>query len=267
LAMSGAGNRYVVVPTVTVLAVIKNRLGGAKKGHQLLKKKADALNMRFRQILRRILETKEKMGVSLRESNFALTEAKYTAGDSVKHTIVDSVKEASVRVAARQDNVAGVKVPVFERNDLAGSQEKNTELFGLSKGGQKVSGAKESFQRTVDLMIELASLQCAFVTLDEAIKTTNRRVNALEHTIIPKLENTILYIKGELDELEREEFFRLKKIQGKKQEAKERQEKEDAAKAAAQQNGGAPLVDPFAMAAAAPDLLSGVGQADADLIF
>ena len=90
--MSGAGNRYVVVPTVTVLAVIKNRLGGAKKGHQLLKKKADALNMRFRQILRRILETKEKMGVSLRESNFALTEAKYTAGDSVKHTIVDSLK-------------------------------------------------------------------------------------------------------------------------------------------------------------------------------
>ena len=82
----------MVVPTVTVLAVIKNRLGGAKKGHQLLKKKADALNMRFRQILRRILETKEKMGVSLRESNFALTEAKYTAGDSVKHTIVDSVK-------------------------------------------------------------------------------------------------------------------------------------------------------------------------------
>ena len=93
--MSGAGNRYVVVPTVTVLAVIKNRLGGAKKGHQLLKKKADALNMRFRQILRRILETKEKMGVSLRESNFALTEAKYTAGDSVKHTIVDSVKVSS----------------------------------------------------------------------------------------------------------------------------------------------------------------------------
>ena len=95
--MSGAGNRYVVVPTVTVLAVIKNRLGGAKKGHQLLKKKADALNMRFRQILKKIMETKEKMGTSLRESNFALTEAKYTAGDSVKHTIVDSVKVSEAR--------------------------------------------------------------------------------------------------------------------------------------------------------------------------
>ena len=82
-------------------------------------------------------------------------------------------QEASVRVAARQDNVAGVKVPVFERNDLAGSQEKNTELFGLSKGGQKVSGAKDSFQRTVDLMIELASLQCAFVIIVAFLELTH----------------------------------------------------------------------------------------------
>lgn len=66
------------------------------------------------------------------------------------------------------------------------------------------------------MLVELASLQTAFVTLDNAIKTTNRRVNALEHVVVPKLENTIAYIKGELDELEREEFFRLKKVQGNK---------------------------------------------------
>jgi len=171
-----------------------------------------------------------------------------------------------VRVAAREDNVAGVKVPVFERNDLDSSQEKNSELFGLSKGGQKVSSAKDSFQKTMDLMIELASLQCAFVTLDEAIKTTNRRVNALEHTIIPKLENTILYIKGELDELEREEFFRLKKIQGKKQEAKERQEKEDKEKELATLSNGK-QVDPFAGAGNLGDLLSSPGLTDNDIIF
>jgi hypothetical protein len=49
--------------------------------------------------------------------------------------------------------------------------------------------------KAVDLLVELASLQTAFLTLDEAIKTTNRRVNALEHVVKPRLENTIAYIK------------------------------------------------------------------------
>lgn len=53
----------------------------------------------------------------------------------------------------------------------------------------------KSFMKAVDLLVELASLQTAFLTLDEAIKTTNRRVNALEHVVKPRLENTIAYIK------------------------------------------------------------------------
>ena len=56
--------------------------------------------------------------------------------------------------------------------------------------------------------MELASLQTAFVILDEVIKVTNRRVNAIEHVIIPRLEGTISYIISELDEQDREEFFR-----------------------------------------------------------
>jgi len=58
--------------------------------------------------------------------------------------------------------------------------------------------------------------QISFVTLDEVIKTTNRRVNAIEHVIIPKIERTLAYIISELDELEREKFYRLKKVQDKK---------------------------------------------------
>lgn len=54
---------------------------------------------------------------------------------------------------------------------------------------------RKSFLTAVELLVELASLQTAFLTLDEAIKTTNRRVNALEHVVKPKLENTIAYIK------------------------------------------------------------------------
>lgn len=57
--------------------------------------------------------------------------------------------------------------------------------------------------------------------LDDVIRTTNRRVNALEYVLLPRLDNTISYIGAELDEQDREEFFRLKKIQGKKKRDKE----------------------------------------------
>ena len=60
--------------------------------------------------------------------------------------------------------------------------------------------------------------------LDEVIKVVNRRVNAIEHIIIPRTENTIKYINAELDELDREEFYRLKKVKGNKQRDNERSE-------------------------------------------
>ena len=54
----------------------------------------------------------------------------------------------------------------------------------------------QAYLKAVELLIELASLQTAFLTLDEAIKTTNRRVNALDNVVVPRLENTISYIKA-----------------------------------------------------------------------
>jgi len=64
------------------------------------------------------------------------------------------------------------------------------------------------------------------VILDEVIKAVNRRVNAIEHVIIPRTENTIAYINSELDELDREEFFRLKKVKGMKERAVQAQDAE-----------------------------------------
>merc|ERR1712228_369716 len=67
-------------------------------------------------------------------------------------------------------------------------------------------------------MGKLASLQTSFQQLDEAMKVTNRRVNALDNVVIPKLENTMRYISSELDEREREDLFRLKKVVSKRRE-------------------------------------------------
>mmetsp|Transcript_1207 Transcript_1207/g.3998 ORF Transcript_1207/g.3998 Transcript_1207/m.3998 type:complete len:253 (-) Transcript_1207:145-903(-) len=230
-----SGNRLQVAPTVTVLAGIKTRLAAAKKGHTLLKKKADALTMRYRQILKKISTAKGRMGVLLKDSAFALTEAKYAAGEQMKHTVMDGVGQATVRVKASVDNVAGVKIPRFA--PAVATADARTDMTGLGQGGQQISRCRESYLAAVELLVELASLQTAFVTLDEAIKTTNRRVNALENVVTPRLENTVAYIKGELDELEREEFFRLKKVQAVKKKEMDKAE----AKAKADRDAGAVL--------------------------
>merc|ERR1712083_390902 len=103
------------------------------------------------------------------------------------------------------------------------------DLTGLSQGGQQLAKARGTFSKSVDVLVKLATLQTSFMILDEAIKVTSRRVNALDTVVIPRISNTVAYIKSELDELEREEFFRLKRSQDKKK--KEIQLKELAARA------------------------------------
>lgn len=218
--MSGQTQRLNVVPTVTVLGVVKARLVGATRGHALLKKKSDALTVQFRQILKNIVSTKEAMGDVMKTSSFSLTEAKYVAGENIKHIVLENVKTATVKVRSRQENVAGVKLPKFEH--FTEGETKN-DLTGLARGGQQVQQCRAAHVKAIEVLVELASLQTSFLTLDDAIKTTNRRVNALENVVKPRLENTISYIKGELDELEREDFFRLKKIQGFKKKEIEKQ--------------------------------------------
>eukprot|EP00850_Spirogloea_muscicola_P000177 SM000001S04579 [mRNA] locus=s1:1047488:1048424:- [translate_table: standard] len=266
----GGGQRLNVVPTVTVLGVVKARLVGATKGHQLLKKKSDALTMQFRQILRKIVEAKESMGAVMKDSAFALTEAKYAGGENIKHVVFENVEQATVKVRARQENVAGVKIPKFEHFTEAG--ETRNDLTGLARGGQQVQLCRSAFVRAVELLVELASLQTSFLTLDEAIKTTNRRVNALENVVKPRLENTISYIKGELDELEREDFFRLKKVQAYKKREADKQLAKNKAFAEAQAAREAAAGEQQPAKSSVVGLLhdayeSLLGSKDADIIF
>lgn len=203
-----------VLPSHMTLIQMKARLVGAKKGHSLLKKKSDALTIRFRSILSNIKQCKENMGQQFREASFSLSEAKFIAGD-ISYAVVESVNNAALKVRLRTDNVAGVQLPVFkeELNDDGTTANEDQGLTGISKGGEQIRSCKLSYRKTLKNLIELASLQTSFITLDRAIKITNRRVNALEKVVTPRIENTISYINGELDELDREEFFRLKKIQ------------------------------------------------------
>ncbi|THH10709.1 hypothetical protein EW145_g1159 [Phellinidium pouzarii] len=202
--MSGTGPRENVFPTRMALTNTKLRLKSAQTGHSLLAKKRDALSTRFRAILRKVDEAKRKMGRVMQLASFSLAEVTYATGD-ISYIVQEQVKSASFRVRAKQENVSGVMLPAFEVDRVAGS---DFNMTGLGRGGQQVLRAKEVYAKAVETLVELASLQTAFTILDEVIRLTNRRVNAIEHIVIPKLENTIKYIMSELDEMDREEFFR-----------------------------------------------------------
>ena len=91
-------------------------------------------------------------------------------------------------------------------------------MLGLTGGGQAIMRCKDRFTKFLKTLVDIASLQTQFLTLDEVIKVTNRRVNALEYVVIPRIEETITYIERELDEESREDFYRLKKVTDKKKQ-------------------------------------------------
>jgi len=238
------------------LTGMKLKLKGAQRGHSLLKKKSDALTMRFRAILFKIQEAKEGMGVQMKDASFNLAVAKVAAHPlDITTSVLENVGQANYKVKLDNDNVAGVQLPVF--NQLA-EQRQQQEFVGLGKGGQQITKCRASFMKALEGIIHLASLQTAFVTLDEVIKITNRRVNAIENVVMPRLENTISYIATELDEGEREDFYRLKKIQGKKKKVMEEKEKNMASYRAAvekegRESGKNKPVDIFSKGAAEED--------------
>lgn len=112
----------------------------------------------------------------------------------------------------------------------------SSENIGLAGGGGKIQACKLKFRALLSALIKLASLQTSFVTLDEALKVTNRRVNALDNVTIPRIEAIIKYILRELDELEREDFVRIKKVQGNKEAARIIEEEAKRVKAAENPN-------------------------------
>ncbi|CAO3676726.1 unnamed protein product [Umbelopsis ramanniana] len=264
--MSGNNQRLSIFPTRMALTTMKGKLKGAQTGHSLLKRKSEALTKRFRTITQKIDELKRKMGKVMQVASFSLAEVQYITGD-ISYQVQESAKTAQLKVRAKQENVSGVMLPVFESYNEGGNA---FEYTGLGRGGQQIQKTKEVYAKAVETLVELASLQTAFVILDEVIKLTNRRVNAIEHVIIPRYENTIKYILSELDEQDREEFFRLKKVQGKKKERAALEEADNAKKLAIAQaeSEQAEISTPVLQAAHESGELDLLGdEEDEDVIF
>lgn len=217
-------------PTRMELLSLKNRTKLAVKGHGLLKKKRDALIKEFFDILDRVKGVREAAERSLKEANEALLEAQIAMGDLAVRKASLSVKE-SIDVDIKSRSVMGVSVPVT--NVKMEERSIIDRGYSFSDTTIQLDEAAKKFEESIKFLIELGEVEKTIFLLAEEIEATKRRVNALEHIMIPRFENTEKYIDMRLQEMERENFVRLKMIRStiekKDNEAKEAAIEEEAA--------------------------------------
>merc|ERR1740121_716825 len=104
--------------------------------------------------------------------------------------VIERARVPSVTARLKADNVAGVSIPAFYMtHDPAKSI--NMETLGVAHGGAVIKTCRDTYLKATMQLIRLASFQCAFIALDEEIKMTSRRVNALEYVLIPRIEDII----------------------------------------------------------------------------
>ncbi len=196
-------------PTRMELLKLKDREKLAVKGHSLLKEKRNALIMEFFNILERVKGSREGVEATLQEAYKDLSDAQMVMGDLAVKKSSMSVKE-SVNVEIESRSVMGVVVPLIESE--IGQKNMVERGYGFLETSVKLDEAASKFEESIKLIIELAEIEKTIMLLAIEIESTKRRVNALEHIIIPKLENTVKYIEMRLEEMERENFVRLKMI-------------------------------------------------------
>lgn len=127
------------------------------------------------------------------------------------------MKEISLSVKPNREvevktrNVMGVPVPLIEAESFKRSAGERGGYAFVSSSA-RVDLAAEKFEEVLDLAVRLAEVEETLKRLAKEIEVTKRRVNALEYIIIPRMEATVKFIKQRLDEMERENFFRLKRV-------------------------------------------------------
>jgi V/A-type H+-transporting ATPase subunit D len=198
-----------IKPTRSELIGLKRKIILSEKGYNILKMKRDGLILEFFNVLERAKTTQEELQDKYRKAARMSDLANTVEGSISLKAAAFSVKETP-SITLIPKNVMGVVVPKIEASKVRkGLFDRG---YGLLATSSVMDETATAYEELVDAIVRSAEIETTMKRLLDEIESTKRRVNALEFKVIPELTAARDFIKMRLDEMEREELFRLKKI-------------------------------------------------------
>lgn len=199
-----------VNPTRMELTRLKRKLITATRGHKLLKDKRDELMRQFLDLVRenKTLREKVEKGIEAANKNFVL--AKAGMSDEILDVALMAPKQ-EVYLEASERNVMSVEIPVFDYKTRT-SDANDIYSYGFAFTSSDLDDAVKSLADIFPDMLHLSEVEKSCQLMAAEIEKTRRRVNALEHVMIPQMRESIKYITMKLDENERSTQIRLMKV-------------------------------------------------------
>lgn len=199
-----------IIPTRMELSRIKNKLAIARNGHKLLKDKRDELMRQFLIMVKENMELRKKVEAGIKAANSNFVIAKAGMDEATLNTALMAPKQ-EVTLDVKKQNIMSVNIPVFEINTKT-AYKSDIYSYGFAFTSGDLDFAVESLAEVQKDMLLLAEKEKACQLMAAEIEKTRRRVNALEHVIIPDSQESIRYITMKLEETARDNTTRLMKV-------------------------------------------------------
>lgn len=201
-----------IKPTRSELINLKRRIKQTKNGYNLLKMKRDGLFHEFRTLLSEMIKAKQELTATYQQAKSRIDLANAIEGGlAVRAAAIANSTHPEVEVERR--NIMGVVVPSVSGSNLnATFAQRGLGFIGSSP---YIDEAADSFGELIEKMVKAAEMEATLKRMLAEIEATKRRVNALEFKVIPEMEEARDFIQLRLEEMEREETFRLKRFKNK----------------------------------------------------
>jgi V/A-type H+-transporting ATPase subunit D len=210
-----------IKPTRKNLMEIEDRIELSERGHDTLEQKRDGLIMEFMDILDEAQDVREDVEANYQTAQKKINMARAMEGDvSVRGAAAALEEHPEITVESK--NIMGVVVPQIESSKVRKTLDERG--YGILGTSARIDEAAEAYEDLLETIVLAAEVETAMKKMLTEIETTKRRVNALEFKLLPELYDGQEYIEQKLEEQEREEIFRMKKVKAKKEEEDEEEE-------------------------------------------